>query len=173
MDARRRLHAGPVKKSKACQYIKDGQTFTPARYRGWAQFGMWLLRPRVVREFRASTEVREPWRPYFRAVALGRGSRLRQPGLGAVAGARRVGGEPRPWPTHSRLTSPRSTGRIDRWYPVGHDLDPKRPWEMTTNLPVFSLALVRGEAGSRLAGLRPLAAGGPQRRRSRCPSSAN
>lgn len=41
-----------VKKSKACQYIQDGQTYTPERYLGWVQFGMWLLRPRAVREFR-------------------------------------------------------------------------------------------------------------------------
>ena len=52
-------------RSKACQYIKDGQTYTPDRHEGWAQFGLWLLRPRVIREFRGSTVPLEPWRPFF------------------------------------------------------------------------------------------------------------
>jgi hypothetical protein len=32
-----------LSKSKACQYLKDGQTYTPDRYEGWAQYGLWLL----------------------------------------------------------------------------------------------------------------------------------
>jgi hypothetical protein len=38
---------------------------------------------------------------------------------------------------------------IPRWYLLETDLDPPRPWDQQTNLPVFSLALVRGDVGSR------------------------
>jgi hypothetical protein len=34
------------------KYLKNGQKYSPERYSGMVQFGMWLLRPRVVREFR-------------------------------------------------------------------------------------------------------------------------
>jgi hypothetical protein len=38
---------------------------------------------------------------------------------------------------------------IHRWYLLDTNLDPPRPWEDKTTLPVFSLALVQGETGSR------------------------
>ena len=37
-------------------YASLGQDYTPERYAGMVQFGMWLLRPRVVREFRGWTD---------------------------------------------------------------------------------------------------------------------
>jgi hypothetical protein len=50
-------------------YAAHGQGYTPERYQGYVQFGMWLNRPRAVREFRdwlqpldANTE------PYFQAL---------------------------------------------------------------------------------------------------------
>jgi hypothetical protein len=33
-------------------YLLDGQSYTPDRYKGWAQFGVWVTTPRSVREFR-------------------------------------------------------------------------------------------------------------------------
>jgi hypothetical protein len=38
---------------------------------------------------------------------------------------------------------------VQRWFLLSTDLDPPRPWEQTTNIPVFSLALVQGEPGER------------------------
>src|ERR1019366_4557849 len=50
-------------------YRNHSQTFTPTRYAGFAQFGMWLLRPRAIREFRGWLQ---PWdetaAPYFMAL---------------------------------------------------------------------------------------------------------
>lgn len=37
----------------------------------------------------------------------------------------------------------------ERWLRLDTNLDPPRPWELKTKLPVFSLALVQGEAGNR------------------------
>ena len=39
-------------------YRLAGQTYNPERYGGFVQFGMWLTRPRAVRDFRGWTE---PW----------------------------------------------------------------------------------------------------------------
>ena len=38
---------------------------------------------------------------------------------------------------------------VDRWFLLDTSLDPKRPWEMGTPLPVFALALVTGAAPRR------------------------
>ena len=38
---------------------------------------------------------------------------------------------------------------VHRWFLLDTDLDAPRPWQPTTNIPVFSMALVLGEGGSR------------------------
>jgi len=137
-----------VKKAKACQYLKDGQTFTPERFLGWTQFGLWLLRPRVIREFRASTEPLEPWRPFFDQLLFSVDRVYDNPVLeefwrhGALVANR---AHPHPF----QADVPDKYRSIDRWFLLDTNLDPKRPWEMNTDLPVFSLALVRGEPGVR------------------------
>jgi len=46
-----------------------GQRYTPARYKGFVQFGMWLTRPRAVREFRDWIQPRdENTQPFFLAL---------------------------------------------------------------------------------------------------------
>ncbi len=133
-------------KSKACQYIKDGQTYTPDRFEGWIQFGMWLLRPRVVREFRGSTAPLEPWREYFERL------------LAAVDRVHADRNLAQFW-RHGRLVPntahqhpyqddiPEKYRHVLRWYLLDTDLDPVRPWQMNTNIPVFSLALSLGQEG--------------------------
>jgi hypothetical protein len=44
---------------------------------------------------------------------------------------------------------PAELAKQDRWFLLDTNLDPPRPWTHTTNLPVFNLALVRGESGRR------------------------
>jgi hypothetical protein len=135
-----------TKKSKACQYAKDGQTYTPDRYQGWVQFGLWLLRPRVIREFRGSTTPLEPWRPFFERL------------LSVVD---RVYGDATLkdfWrhgtlvPNHAhqhpyQIDIPEKYRDLDRWFLLDTNLDPPRPWEQKTNIAVFSLALVQGKRG--------------------------
>ncbi len=136
------------KKAKACQYIRDGQTYTPERFLGWIQFGMWLLRPRAVREFRASTIPLEPWRPFFEKLLLAVDRVHEEETLAEF------------W-RHGRLVPntahrhpyqedvPEKYRDVPRWFLLDTNLDPERPWELTTNIPVFSLALVLGETGKR------------------------
>jgi hypothetical protein len=140
--------AEATKKSKACQYMKDGQTYTPDRFEGWAQFGLWLLRPRVLREFRGSTTPLEPWRPFFDRLLA---SVERVYTDKALEEFWRFGtlvpnaAHPHPY----QVDVPEKYRDTPRWFLLDTNLDAPRPWDLRTNIPVFSLALVRGEAGRR------------------------
>lgn len=135
-----------TKKSKACQYAKDGQTYTPDRYEGWAQFGLWLLRPRVIREFRGSTTPLEPWRPFFERLLFAVDRVYSDATLkdfwrhGTLV------------PNHAhqhpyQIDIPEKYRDLDRWFLLDTSLDLPRPWEQKTPIAVFSLALVQGEQG--------------------------
>ena len=52
-----------------CQTLQANiPNYTAQRYAGMVQFGMWIIRPRVVREFRGSAEPRAQSEPYFLAL---------------------------------------------------------------------------------------------------------
>ena len=137
-----------AKKSKACQYKLDGQTYTPDRYQGWAQFGLWLLRPRVVREFRGSTTPLEPWRPFFERLL---------DSVDQVYASQTLEefwryGKLVPNTAHRhpyQEAVPQKYQDVNRWFLLDTNLDAPRPWSQTTNIPVFGMALVLGEEGSR------------------------
>jgi hypothetical protein len=137
-----------MKKSKACQYVKDGQTYTPDRFEGWAQFGLWLLRPRVLREFRGSTTPLEPWRPFFDRLLA---SVERVYADKALEEFWRFGTlVPNPAHPHPyQVDVPEKYRDTPRWFLLDTNVDAPRPWDLRTNIPVFVLALVRGEAGRR------------------------
>lgn len=135
-------------KSKLHTYTKTGQDFTPQRYGGFVQYGMWLTTPRVVREFRGWMTPRAEWEPYF---------------LELVAAVDRVWQDPtltKFW-RHGRLVPDRSRRHpyqtnipakwkdADRWYLLNTSLDPAGDWDVTTEIPVFSLARVIGDPGNR------------------------
>jgi hypothetical protein len=139
----------PDKDDTRKYYTSLGQTFTPERYAGWAQFGMWLVRPRVVREYRGWTHPCDDTSvPYFFAL---------------VATVDRVYTNPtlRKWWRHGELVPNRDHPHPyqentlseyqseDRWFMLDTNLDPKRPWSLSTPLPVFSLALTRGQSPKR------------------------
>jgi len=137
-----------IKKSKALQYLVDGQTYPPERAGGWVQFGLWLVRPRAVREFRGHATPLAPVEPFW---------------METVQAVDRVWASPalREFWRHGRLVPnaaqlhpyqvdvPATYRDVPRWYLLDSSLDPPRPWRETTNLPVFSLAMVQGEAGKR------------------------
>ncbi len=145
---REQLDDDLLKDSKALQYMADGQTYPPSRTAGWVQFGMWLLRPRVVREFRSHTTPLEPVRPYWmetvravdRVYASDVLKRFWRKG-------RLVPNEARKHPYQADV--PQRYEDVPRWYLLETSVDPERPWGKKTNLPVFSLALVLGEKDHR------------------------
>jgi hypothetical protein len=147
-EQRARIDEAALRKSKTLQYLAEGQTYPPERAAGWVQFGMWLLRPRVVREFRGHTTQLEPVEPYWmetvRAVdRVYADSTLTEFWRHGELVANTAHEHP------YQVDVPEKYKSIPRWYLLDTNLDPPRPWSETTNLPVFSLALVRGEKGAR------------------------
>jgi len=137
-----------LKKAKACQYMRDGQTYTPKRYLGWVQFGMWLLRPRVVREFRSTTTPLDPWRPFFERLLFAVDRIYSDATLEEFwRYATLVPNRNHPHPYQEDI--PQKYSRLDRFFLLDTNLDSPRPWNHHTNIPVFSLALVRGDEGKR------------------------
>ncbi len=129
-------------------YANRGQTYSPDRYGGMVQFGMWLLRPRVVREFRNGTDDRIRFEPYFDRImeAVGRVHRdpvLRDFWLHGRLVANPAGGHP-----YEIALTPELASRA-RWFLLDSPANPPRPWQLTTALAVYSLALVRGRAPHR------------------------
>ena len=129
-------------------YATRGQTFSPARYGGMVQFGMWLLRPRVVREFRGWLETRTEQGPYFLPIVQAVDRVHTNPTLRAFwrNGALVAN------PAHRhpyQMNMPKEYADVDRWFLLDTNLDPWRPWGLHTQLPVFSLALVVGEKPTR------------------------
>lgn len=146
--ARQQLAAEHVKKSKALQYLADGQTYPPERAAGSIQFGMWLVRPRVVREFRGHANQLAPIEPYWmetvRAVdRVWNHKVLRDFWRHGKLVANSAGQHP------YNADVPERYQHRNRWFALDTNLDPPRPWNLQTKLPVFSLALVQGESGAR------------------------
>jgi len=141
-------HDSVPENDKRTAYARAGQRFTPERYGGMAQFGMWLLRPRTVREFRGWLDTLEQAESYFLPVVEAVDRVHHNPTLrefwrkGALV-ANRAGSHP------YQTGVPVEYQNVDRWFLLDTSLDPKRPWELGTPLPVFSLALVMGSAPQR------------------------
>ncbi len=129
-------------------YTARGQELTPGRYGGMVQFGMWLLRPRVVREFRNPEDDRIRFGPYFDEL------------LAAVA---RIHEDPqlRDFWQHGRLLEnptgghpyeealPGELAARARWFLLEASANTPRPWQLSTTLNVFSLALETGRKPNR------------------------
>jgi hypothetical protein len=137
-----------LKKSKALQYIKDGQTYTPERTLGWVQYGLWLVRPRAVREFRGHATQLEPVKEYWLQTVKAVDRVYENDTLKEFwRFGELVPNTAHKHPYQSRL--PEKYKDINRWYMLDTSLDPPRPWKQKTNLPVLSLALVKGDKGAR------------------------
>jgi len=142
-------HQPTQENDKRKTYSRAGQSFTPERYSGFVQFGMWLLRPRAVREFRGWTHPWEKDKRFFMAI---------------VAAVDRVHQNPilRRWWRRGELVPNRARQHpyqaaipaeyrdADRWFLLETDAGPKNTrWSLTTEIPVFSLALVQGAPPAR------------------------
>ncbi|MCG3180889.1 MAG: hypothetical protein BIFFINMI_03252 [Phycisphaerae bacterium] len=139
----------PTQKNDQRKFYADhGQTYGPPRYLGYVQFGMWLLRPRVVREFRGWTDRREDMLPYFTQI-LAAVDRVWDDATltefwrkGTLVPNRSA-----KHPYQDRL--PEELKDVDRWFLLDTSLTPPRPWKLVTPIPVFAMALVLGEAPAR------------------------
>ena len=129
-------------------YESLGQTYTPQRYAGFTKFGMWLLRPRVVREFRGWLTPFKDTGAYFMAMVDAVDEVHTNPIL-------------RDWWRTGELVAnhahqhlyqsnfPQEYATEDRWFLLDADVNPQFPWDLSTEIPVFALALRKGEAPKR------------------------
>lgn len=129
-------------------YARRGQTFTPERYRGFVQFGMWLLRPRAVREFRGWTDSRDTMMPFYKEIlaAVDRVHRDKTLADFWRKGAL-VPNRTRQHPYQERV--PEEYKKADRWFLLETEPGPEWPLTLTSEIPVFALALVRGAPPAR------------------------
>jgi hypothetical protein len=130
-------------------YESLGQVASPERYGGMAQYGMWLLRPRTVRDFRGYLEPRPETEPYFAPLMEAVDRVHKNKTLRAFW--RRGVLVVNPTKEHPyRNVIPEEYENIGRWYRLDTNLDPPHyGWSLGTQFKVFSLALVMGDEGNR------------------------
>lgn len=130
-------------------YAKLGQSYTPARYAGFVQYGMWLLRPRAVREYRDWTHPWDQDRAFFMALV----ESVDRVHLNPVLREWWRKGELVPNRAHPhpyQADVPKACEKADRWFLLDASVNEQNfPWALTTAVPVFSLALVQGRAPER------------------------
>ena len=124
-------------------YAKRGQTYGPERYRGFVQFGMWLLRPRVVREFRGWTDDVKTMMPYYKEILASvklahENKTLRE----FWRNGKLVPNRAQKHPYQQNI--PAEYRNVERWFLLDTSLTPKRPWTLNTEIPVWAIALVIG-----------------------------
>ncbi|MBN1140892.1 MAG: hypothetical protein JXB25_03715 [Deltaproteobacteria bacterium] len=141
-------HAPTKGNDKRKFYERMGQVFDPDRYEGFVQFGMWLLRPRVVREFRDERSSVAKDGPYFGAVISAVDRVHNNSTLSRFWKKGRLVANHRPGHPYQE-NIPIEYKDAERWFLVDAELNPKRPWSLDTKIPIYSLALVVGEKPNR------------------------
>jgi hypothetical protein len=139
----------PNKPNDKYRYYADrNQVYTPERYVGMAKFGMWLLRPRVVREFRGYRETRAENGALTDAVVAAVDEIHDNPVLAEFwREGTLVANRDQQHPYDFGI--PAEYRQVDRWFRLSTDKDPQGRWRLQTELPAFSLALVIGSAPNR------------------------
>ena len=138
---------------KRAWYAEQNDPFTPERYKAWIQYGMWLTRPRVVREFRNTGETREAtgvdyFNKFLEAVddVYADPLKVRFWRKGTV-----VANTSRPSPYYKFKDEEYAS--IPKWFNLNTSLDRFPPAgqqvDMKTEMPVWALALVLGDAPKR------------------------
>lgn len=133
---------------KRAYFTQIGQTYSPERYGGMVQFDMWLLRPRLVREFRPSVDTVENAEPYFLAIVEAVDRVHTNPTLRKFWRKGELVMNPA-YQHPYQNTVPQEYMSVPRWFLLSTNLDPSRPWTVYTELPIFSLAIVYGQAPER------------------------
>ncbi len=121
-------------------YASQGQQYNPDRYQGMVKYAMWLLRPRVVREFRHAFITLDDTKDYFMKVVesvdeIYNNEKLKQYWKHGIL----VANTQHKHPYQSNFI-PRYNNE-NRWFLLDTDLDPKRPWNLHTIIPVFAIAI--------------------------------
>lgn len=123
------------------------QDYTPERYAGFVKFGMWLLRPRAIRDFRYMEEYHQ-----FEAYVMALVEAVDKVHTDTVLRrfwrkGRLVENKEYQHPYQSAI--PDEYKNVPRWFLLNTSLDKPRPWTLSTEIPAFALALVLGQAPER------------------------
>jgi hypothetical protein len=130
------------------QFQQMGQPFTPQRYAGMTKYALWLLTPRVMREYRFHYESRTNIQAYTQVAhdavqAIHKNSTLQQFWRsGALVANTAV-----KHPYSSEV--PATYAAAPRWFNLSTNRDPAQPWSLYTEVPVFSVARVLNSAPKR------------------------
>ncbi len=131
-------------KDKHLRYEKLGVPYTPDLYGGWVQYVMWTVQPRVAREWRSSGDhPRDAWWPYFVQIIRAVDLVYADPVLTQFwRKGQLVPNRAHAHPFQDDI--PDKWKNADRWFGLDTSIDPPRPWELKTRIPVYALAYVIG-----------------------------
>lgn len=134
--------------TKLESYQDKDQTYSVDRYRGMIQFGAWLLRPRVLREFRFWDEKIKDSEKYFQAVLQTVDIIYQNPDLQRFWRQGRL--VVNPSSTHPfNANIPKELANEPRWFLLNNSISSNRYISYTQEIPVFALALTLGERPQR------------------------
>jgi hypothetical protein len=122
--------------------------YTPARYAGMVQFGMWIIRPRVVRDYRDSVEPSNQSEPYFTALENAVDQIYVNPILQRFWRQGQLVANPaRPHPYQADIPAEYATE--GRMFMLSTSVDPPTMSALDTTIPVYVLARVIGQSPQR------------------------
>tara|TARA_R110002049_G_scaffold15822_3_gene64163 strand:- start:14784 stop:16439 length:1656 start_codon:yes stop_codon:yes gene_type:complete len=135
----------PEKQQDKQAYYKSlGQSYSPDRYKGYVKFGMWLLRPRLVREFRGWSDTVNRTENYFLQIVDAVDDIYRSDLLSKFwRYGELVKNDVLEHPYQSMI--PSELKEKSRWFLLDANVNPIRPWRLNDELKVFSIALCIGE----------------------------
>jgi hypothetical protein len=124
-------------------YRSLGQQYDSDRYSGYAQFGLWLTRPRVIREFRGPQQTRHHIGAYFDRIVAAVDRVHDEPTLGRFwRDGRLVANSQAQHPYQAAV--PADWQGVPRWFLLDTPVNASRPWTTDTVIDVFSIAFVLG-----------------------------
>lgn len=129
--------------------LSEPGPFTPDRYGAYVKYGMWLMRPRLVRSFGHGHFKNEQLDPFLQATMDAVKSVHNDSTLTEFWRYGELVSNPNgSHPYTNNLTD--SVRKAERWYLLDADENPERPWgQLTQELDVFALARVIGEEPDR------------------------
>lgn len=133
---------------KRTMLSKPSQPYSPDRYRGMVQFGAWLLRPRVLREFRMWDDTVKHSESYFLAVTdtvdlIYQNEDLKRFWRKGLLVANPASKHP------YELNIPPEYANRDRWFLLDASVNKREMHRLSTEVAVYALALTLGSIPNR------------------------
>lgn len=143
------VYDGGVERHQWYRFVQF-QFYDELRYKGYVRYALWIARPRIAREFRLNNEDRSPYESYWSVF------------LEAVKEVHTDADLTRFWRKGTLLVNPAhphhhqanlvpgyTDNEVDRNFLPEVSVNPARPWNNTTEIPVWALVYELGEAPNR------------------------